>query len=93
MQLSGAKSDVANRSMPVSGDIYIIPDIKSNTNLAKLRPDQERLREIVEAPSVGWLTTMDQNTGAGFYKDMWGPLIFAVGAAQPDIYRIFELKL
>jgi 4-amino-4-deoxy-L-arabinose transferase-like glycosyltransferase len=90
MQSFGARSFDENRSMPAAGDIFIVPG--NSPNIVELPPSLVRLREVLDVPSGDWITTMNLETGAGFYSDTWGPLPFAVGAAPLDHYHVFEVR-
>ena len=90
MQSLGARPFDEDHSMPVAGDIFIVPS--NGSNLVYLPPELVRLREVLEVPSGVWVATMNLETGAGFYSDTWGPLPFAVGAVRSEQYNIFEVK-
>ena len=88
MQEFGAKSfDI--RSTPVPGDIFIVPG--NNTNIFWPPPENVQLLHIIEVPTGAGLTTMNIETGAGFYSDVFGPLPFAVGEVFLNQYYIFEV--
>ncbi len=90
MQLNGARSFDRDRSMPLAADILVVP--QNNCNIVELPAGLMYLREILEVPAAAWITTMNMETGAGFYADTWGPIPFVVGAAPFEKYQVFEVK-
>lgn len=90
MERFGARPFDIDRSMPAAGDTFIVPG--NNTNPVELPAQLVRLREVLEVPYGGWITTMNLTTGAGFYSDTWGPLPFAVGVVPSEQYHIYEVK-
>jgi hypothetical protein len=90
MQRFGAMPFDFDRSTPAAGDIFIVPS--NNTNPVAPPPERVLLREVLEVPAGGWITTMSEKTGAGFYSDVWGPLPFSVGDVPLERYYILEVK-
>jgi 4-amino-4-deoxy-L-arabinose transferase-like glycosyltransferase len=68
------------------GDRVALPSDNSNVYALK-----ERMVELetFSIPSVGWLTTLNEETGAGFYASMWGPLPFAFGRVPQQTVTVF----
>ena len=98
----GAKAmDVTRRSLTpvesatpwslVPGDIFVIPRA-NNTNLYPVPQEWISLREVIELPSTGWIATVNNRIGAGFYSDVSGPLPFAFGLVKPEQFVVFDVR-
>jgi len=59
-----------------------------NSNVYTLKEPVAEL-ETFSIPGGGWLTTMNKQTGAGFYASMWRPLPFAFGLVPEQTVTIF----
>jgi hypothetical protein len=68
------------------GDHIAMPS--DNSNVYALKEPVAEL-ETFSIPGGGWLTTMNKQTGAGFYASMWRPLPFAFGLVLEQTVTIF----
>jgi hypothetical protein len=68
------------------GDYIAMPS--DNSNVYPLKEPVAELKTFA-VPISGWLSTMNKETGAGFYASLWGPLPFALGATKPQIVTVF----
>ena len=69
-----------------SGDYIAMPS--DNSNVYPLKEPVVELKTF-SVPVRSWFSTMNRQTGAGFYASLWGPLPFAVGAVPPQIVTVF----
>jgi hypothetical protein len=77
--LALAKNDVV--VLPLNNSyLFVLPD-----NLAS----EESIREV---PTCRWLAVMNEDCGAGYYSDGWGPLPFAFGRVPPDSYVVLRAR-
>ncbi len=90
MELLGARAlDFSNATLN-SGDFLAIP--YNNTNIQAVSSEQMIRRLMIEQMPNRLLGTMNQNAGAGFYSDIWGPLPFAVGPMAPERVEVLQVK-
>jgi hypothetical protein len=68
----------------------IVPE--NNTNVFAMPRSVARLVDRSTFPVSTWLTTMTFSLGAGFYSSGWGPLPFAFGPVEPEVYLIYEVN-
>lgn len=87
MQELGARALDQHRSTVANKDLLVMPD--PNTNLFGV-PNWARLIDAIRVPSSRWLVTMNQDVGAGFYADSWGPLPFMLGSALPSRFTVYQ---
>ena len=74
----------------VSGNVVIIP--LNNTNITILpAPAPTDRPEQLNFPQFP-LATMSQETGAGFYSNVWGPLPWVFARIPPERYLVFRAK-
>jgi 4-amino-4-deoxy-L-arabinose transferase-like glycosyltransferase len=71
------------------GDLLAIP--LNATNLTEMPDEFVHVRKIFEFRPNTFLSTMDADTGSGFYASVWGPLPWAVGPISPERYRLLTL--
>ena len=71
-----------------SGDLVIIP--LNNTAITILPAPTDRPEQI-NFPQFP-LATMSQETGAGFYSNIWGPLPWVFARIPPEHYLVFRAK-
>jgi 4-amino-4-deoxy-L-arabinose transferase-like glycosyltransferase len=45
--------------------------------------------ETLSVPVPGYLTTISDEAGAGFYSSVWGPLPFAFGLSPPEVIAVY----
>lgn len=88
MELAHARAVDFNRSQINQGDIVVVP--ANNTNLKTMRDQIVEMKEYLEFMPFSWLTTLERNLGAGFYSSIWGPLPFAFGTVQPELFYLFQ---
>jgi hypothetical protein len=74
----------------VPGDVVVIP--VTNTNFFSIPKEWVTMREVIDLPSSGWLSTMHSQVGASFYSDVKGPLPFAFGAVSPEQFLILDVR-
>jgi len=91
MQQAGAKSLDLRQLTVVPGDMVVIPAM--NTNLYEIPAEVVAVRETIDIPLPAWLATMNEDTGAGFYADDFGPLPFAFGRTQAERFTISEFQI
>jgi len=89
MEIAGARRVDAKSALLSKGDVLVIP--QNNTNLFLLPAKAGKLVERAEFPALGWIATQNEQAGAGFHSDRWGPLPFVVGSSPKEIYRVYEL--
>jgi hypothetical protein len=68
------------------GDYIAIPS--ANANVYPLTEPVAELKTFM-VPIRGSLSTMNGETGAGFYASAWGPLPFAFGKVPPQMVTVF----
>lgn len=68
------------------GDHIAMPS--DNSNVYQLKEPVAEL-ETLFVPVSGWMSTMNRETGAGFYASLWGPLPFAFGRIPPLTVTVF----
>jgi len=90
MEAAGGRRVDATSDLLSPGDVLVIP--QNNTNLFTLPAKAGRLVERAEFPTRGWITTQNEQAGAGFHSDRWGPLPFVVGSPPKEIYRVYTLR-
>jgi len=90
MEATGAKALNFKHSEIEQVDIIIIPS--NNTNTRPLSEKMVRLIEVFQFTPYRKLATMNQQLGAGFYADVWGPLPFASGPVGLEKYYAFAVK-
>jgi 4-amino-4-deoxy-L-arabinose transferase-like glycosyltransferase len=71
-----------------SGDLVIVP--LNNTAITILPATTDR-PEQVNFPQFS-LATMNQEAGAGFYSNAWGPLPWVFARIPPEHYLVFRAK-
>ncbi|HUK99274.1 MAG TPA: hypothetical protein VLX29_00290, partial [Nitrospirota bacterium] len=89
MEKLGGKAIDFSNSVPAEGDIVIIP---SNTSKTFPMP-QDRMFFLSEYrfPMYTYITTLNGDTGAGFYSDAFGPFPFVIGYKTDEKYTVFQL--
>jgi 4-amino-4-deoxy-L-arabinose transferase-like glycosyltransferase len=86
MEKNGATALDLQHLQLAPGDYIAMPT--GNSNVYPLKEPVAEL-ETFSVPLAGGMTTMDRQTGAGFYASMWGPLPFAVGSGAGQSVTIF----
>jgi len=86
MQKYGATPMDLQHVQIAPGDYIAMPS--HNSNVYPMKKGVTELNTFF-VPVRGWLSTMNGDTGAGFYASLWGPLPFAFGAAPPQTVTIF----
>jgi hypothetical protein len=72
------------------GDVVTFPT--NNTNFYRIPPEWITVREVIDVPSSGWLTTVGKTVGAGFYADRHGPLPFALGQVGVEKFYVLDVR-
>jgi len=86
MQKEGASPMNLQHLQLTQGDYIAMPS--ANSNVYPLKEPVAELKTFV-VPVRGMLSTMNGETGAGFYASAWGPLPFAFGRVAPQIVTVF----
>ncbi|HEY2081716.1 MAG TPA: glycosyltransferase family 39 protein [Verrucomicrobiae bacterium] len=86
MEKDGATALDLQHLQLTQGDYIAMPS--GNSNVYPLKEPVTEL-ETFSVPPFGCLTTMDKETGAGFYASLWGPLPFAFGSVTPQSVTVF----
>jgi len=86
MERQGASALDLQHLELTQGDHIAMPSDNSN-----VYPFKEPVAELetISVPVKGWLSTMNRETGAGFYASLWGPLPFAFGPIPPLTVTMF----
>jgi hypothetical protein len=85
MEKEGATALDLQHLQLAQGDRIAMPN--DNPNVFTLKEPVVEL-ETISVPVGGWLTTMDDRTGAGFYASLWGPLPFTFGRTPPLLVTV-----
>jgi len=88
-QLGGRAVDRNNLAF-TKGDAIVLP--VSNSYLFPLPGDLAGLAFKREVPTSRWISTLNADSGAGYYSDGWGPLPFVFGRVPPDVYLVFRAR-
>ena len=86
MQKEGASPLDLKHLQLTQGDYIAMPS--ANSNVYPLKEPVAELKTFV-VPVRGLLSTMNGETGAGFYASAWGPLPFAFGRVPPQMVTVF----
>jgi 4-amino-4-deoxy-L-arabinose transferase-like glycosyltransferase len=89
MEKNGATALDLQHLKLTEGDVIAMPSDNSN-----VYPLKEPVLEVetFSVPIAGGVTTMNKQTGAGFYASMWGPLPFALGAGAEQSVTLFAFN-
>lgn len=90
LEARGAKAIDAFDCRMAPGDILLIP----HDNASGYKPPAEKL-ELLDQPVTPLMTGVSvasRRLGAGFYAEIWGPLPFAFGNADPERYEAYRVK-
>lgn len=90
MEEGGAKAVDFVRSVPVHGDIIVVP--ANNTNTRELSADFTTVLDNIRITPFKWMSTMNHEAGSGFYASESGPLPYILGVAKEEAYIVFEVK-
>ena len=88
MEIAGAKALDFGRSKLSRGDLLVSPQAGANFDQPG---DGVALVRTMGLPSCRWLTPWNDQAGAGFYSDVFGPLPYAIMAEQSEEYGIYEV--
>jgi 4-amino-4-deoxy-L-arabinose transferase-like glycosyltransferase len=90
MEKLGAKPVETPKPAFKHGDVVIYPNHGSNIGI----PDLSVLTLVTKFTFIpnSHVATMNPAVGAGFYASVMGPLPFAVGRLEPEIYLVYEVK-
>ncbi|MCX6890829.1 MAG: tetratricopeptide repeat protein [Verrucomicrobia bacterium] len=89
LQQKGAKPLDRLGSALFPGDIIVIPSSEADGD--DLPVEATTLVQVLSFKPNSWLSTMDRRVGAGFHSDFWGPVPFALGSIQPELYYVFKV--
>ena len=90
MEQAGGRAIDFGRSNLRKGDIVVLP--LNNSNVLPLPRERVSFLRDFRFTTGGFLTTMNENAGAGFYAtDVRGPLPFALGFETDEKYDVFEI--
>jgi hypothetical protein len=73
-----------------TGDFIVVPD--NNSNNEPLPVKRAILKDRYVYDVVCCLSTMNLESGAGFYSHFWGNLPFRFGTAPKEGYQIFQVR-
>ncbi len=90
--LKGVAIDFQNTENISVGDLLVVPVNNTNTTRGMIPENIAAPLPELQFTASRWLSTMNSAVGAGFYAELWGPLPYAFGAAQPERYRIYRIK-
>jgi hypothetical protein len=90
MQDAGAQPVDFQNPQFQAGDVIVIP--QNNANVLEMGGEVDADVRTTAFPATSWLAIMSMPVGAGFYSDRWGPLPYAFGAAQADMYHAVFLR-
>ncbi|MBN1786968.1 MAG: glycosyltransferase family 39 protein [Sedimentisphaerales bacterium] len=90
MEAVGAKAIDLRDQKVDHADIIVIPS--NNPGVRNLPQEVMYLNKVFQFNLCRGLTTMDMQSGAGFYSDGWGPLPFFIGPIGPAEYSVFIIK-
>lgn len=89
MQAAGArKVDFANSRL-LPGEILVVPEY--NTGLRVPPAGAVEPIELVALDAFPLVSTLSPPLGAGFYADVYGPLPYAFGRAQPSRFTVYRV--
>ena len=90
MERAGGNAIDFNRSNIQIGDIVVVS--LNNTNARPLIPEQFSFIREFQYDAGGFLTTMNEKAGAGFYAtDIRGPLPFVTGIDTEEKYFAYQV--
>ncbi|MCZ6784441.1 MAG: glycosyltransferase family 39 protein [Proteobacteria bacterium] len=90
MEEMGARTIDYRRDRIIPGDVLVEPGFSSYKRSPE--PDLVTLLQEHRHPDPIWVHTMSPKVGAGFYASNVAPLPYAFGAAEPDVYWVWEAK-
>jgi 4-amino-4-deoxy-L-arabinose transferase-like glycosyltransferase len=90
MEQLGAKAIDITHIQCTQGDIIALPTI--NTSIHRMPYERISFREAIYIPSTSWLSTMNPDIGAGFYSSYFGPVPFAFGSVNGELFLIYNVE-
>ena len=87
LQQAGAKPINLHGSDVYEGSVIVVPD--DNPGGVEV-PENWNLRETIEEPLAGWLTTISLDEQVSFYSSVLGPVPFYFGAVPPRQFRVYD---
>jgi 4-amino-4-deoxy-L-arabinose transferase-like glycosyltransferase len=72
------------------GDRVVLPG--NNTNVHPLPDTHGAVVGTLRMPVPSFLSTLSREAGAGFHSSTWGPLPFAFGAVEDELYEVWEVS-
>lgn len=90
MQRHGAQAVDLDGEHLLVGQIMVVP---LNNDGVVILPDVavDELKRL-ELPAGRWISTLSEQTGAGFYTSRRGPLPLVIGRAPPETYQVYAMK-
>ena len=76
------------RSNPQAGDLLVMPINNATVDVPQMAFTQPLVRLQAAGPS--WVATVSQETGAGFYSSIWGPLPYGFGRVPLEDYFVLK---
>ena len=92
MQDGGAYPFDKKHSFLKPGDNFALPANNTINSIFQTNLPRMVLRGTLVAPGSYLLTTCNQETGAGFYSSVLGPLPFAFGRVPPESVSVYVVQ-
>jgi len=92
MQDGGAYPFDMKHSFLKPGDNFALPANNTINSILQTNLPRMVLRGTLVAPGPYLLTTCNQETGAGFYSSVLGPLPFAFGRVPPESVSVYVVQ-
>ncbi len=89
MEKLGGKAIDAGHPALAEGDLVIIPSNVSR--IFPMRQDRMFLLSEYRFPMYTYITTQNEDAGAGFYSDVFGPFPFVIGYKTVEKYTVYLL--
>ncbi len=90
MEEGGAKPIDFKRSFIAPGEFVATP--LNATNRRAMPPEFTEYVAELRAPTLSWASTMNMDSGAGFYASEWGPVPYRFGTATDEIFVVTRAK-
>ena len=90
LQEAGAKPLDFDHSEILPGDVIAVADYGSN--IVMLPAGAVRRSEVIDIPTLGWLTVFHPLSGAGFHSSLYGPLPLVVDDVPPERFEVFVAR-
>jgi hypothetical protein len=90
MEQLGARPLILNPLQLTPNELVVMP--LNNTCWVDLPAAHIEPLSQVDVSASGWVSLMNNSTGAGYYSDDWGPAPFVFGPTAPEQYSIVRVK-